>query len=111
MIDNLLYLYENDPDFVEKYRNQKYFCLVHFNLLVKQGRDSLPKKLFKSFFEITTKITNDYMKTLNEDVSWFCKKFDYRYQNEPWYNAKDSLIRTNTFLSSGINDKKIKFRI
>lgn len=111
MIDNMLYMYETDPDFEVKYREQKYFCLVHFNMLLNQGRDTLPKKLFKNFLDTTVKITSEYMKELNGDVSWFCKKFDYRYQNESWKNSKDSLTRTQTFLSGGINDKKIKFKI
>ena len=30
------------------------------------------------------------LKRINEDVNWFTKKFDYRYQNEPWKNSKDA---------------------
>lgn len=111
MIDNMLYLYETEEDFRIKYRKQKYFCLPHFNLLIKLGKESLNKKLYKDFLDITTKIVNEYMKTLNGDVSWFCKKFDYRYDSEPWYNSKDSLQRTVAFLRGGINNKNIKFKI
>ena len=39
------------------------------------------------------------MSSLTEDVSWFCKKFDYRYENEPWKGAKDSVERAIRFLS------------
>ena len=28
--------------------------------------------------------------SLREDISWCCKKFDYRYDAEPWGNAKDA---------------------
>ena len=42
-----------------------------------------------------------------KDVSWYCKKFDYRYENEPWYDSKDAVERAVRFLSSGIApDKK-----
>ena len=37
-------------------------------------------------------ITN--MERVRDDVAWFINKFDYKYQNEPWYNAKDSVIRS-----------------
>ena len=39
-----------------------------------------------------------YISELCGDVSWFCKKFDYRYDGEPWYNAKDSTFRAINFL-------------
>ena len=38
-------------------------------------------------------IENEYLKTLKDDVSWFCKKFDYRYDSEPWGNSKDAVER------------------
>ena len=44
-------------------------------------------------------VTLAYLDTLREDVSWFCKKFDYRYEEEPWYNAKDSVQRAIEYLS------------
>ena len=31
---------------------------------------------------------------VRDDLAWFINKFDYKYQNEPWYNAKDSVIRS-----------------
>ena len=46
-----------------------------------------------------------YISELGGDVSWFCKKFDYRYDNEPWYNAKDAIPRAISFLTGGKNTK------
>ena len=57
------------------------------------------------------RIVESYIETLNEDVSWFCKKFDYRYDEEPWYNSKDSVERSMKFLRSDLHnppDKKKK---
>ena len=51
-----------------------------------------------------------YFDQLREDVSWFCKKFDYRYDQEPWYNSKDAVERAIIFLRSDLHrpepDKK-----
>ena len=44
-----------------------------------------------------------YFESLSEDVSWFCKKFDYRYENEPWSNAKDAVERAIKFMSGDIH--------
>ena len=30
---------------------------------------------------------------VKEDVSWFTKKFDYRYKDESWKNSRDAVIR------------------
>jgi hypothetical protein len=38
-------------------------------------------------------------------VSWFAKKFDYRYDKEPWYDSKDAPERAITFLCGGVNKK------
>jgi hypothetical protein len=52
-------------------------------------------------------VVGGYLDTLSEDVSWFCKKFDYRYESEPWKNSKDSVERAIKFLRSDLhrNDK------
>ena len=51
-----------------------------------------------------------YFDQLREDISWFCKKFDYRYDKEPWYNSKDAVERAIIFLRSDLHrpelDKK-----
>jgi hypothetical protein len=51
-----------------------------------------------------------YMKELNDDISWFCKKFDYRYDQEPWYNSKDAVERSIRFLRGDLHKepKKVK---
>ena len=48
-------------------------------------------------------VENKYFTTLREDVSWFCKKFDYRYTEEPWGNAKDAPERARAFLSGTLH--------
>ena len=34
------------------------------------------------------------MNRIQEDISWFIRKFDYRFQNEPWKNSQDAVPRT-----------------
>lgn len=42
------------------------------------------------------------MKRVRDDVVWFINKFDHKYANEPWKNAKDSLVRA-TLKDTGVN--------
>ena len=62
------------------------------------------KKLFREFFNAVQDIENSYISTLKGDVSWFCKKFDYSYEEEPWYNSKDSVQRSVKFLTGFMSD-------
>ena len=50
-------------------------------------------------------MVDHYLAELQKDVSWFCKKFDYRYDEEPWYNSKDAVERAFKFLRSDIHNK------
>lgn len=105
MFDNAIYLWETEEDFREKFKNQKYFCLPHYRTLLEYARNGLSKKDFAEFFKTARAIEKEYLSELGNDISWFCKKFDYRYDNEPWYNSKDAIPRTLAFLSGGKNTK------
>ena len=59
----------------------------------------MSKRAFRDFYEVAHGVEKRYVESLKGDVSWFCKKFDYRYDEEPWYNAKDSVQRSIKFLS------------
>ncbi len=93
-------LYEEDTAFRKKVEGQPYFCLPHLRRLLECGRANLPKKLYADFARSVMAPVDRYLEALEGDVSWFCKKFDYRYGEEPWYNAKDSVERAIAFLSS-----------
>ena len=65
----------------------------------------LQKKKLADFFTIVEGVQKRYLNELAGDVSWFCKKFDYRYEDEPWKNSKDSVERAMAFLRSDIHKK------
>ena len=91
-------LWSQGPDFKEKLKKQPYFCLEHAVEYLEMARDRLDKKSFALFASQLSDVQSTYMASLREDVSWFCKKFDYRYENEPWGNAKNSVERAIKFL-------------
>ena len=65
----------------------------------------MSKKNFSEFYSTAHKIQRAYLDELNKDVSWFCKKFDYNYEQEPWYNSKDSVQRSIKFLCGALDDE------
>ena len=103
MAENIIYLWDKDPDFPAKLNAQPYFCLPHYRLLLEYGQLRLPKKKVPEFAAACAKVVETYLDTLRGDIDWFCKKFDYRYEEEPWYNSKDAVERTIRFLRSDLH--------
>lgn len=106
MIETVVLLYVQDSSFREKLRGQKYFCLPHYKMMLEYAQGKLDKKKFADFFSDVSEIENKYFEKIGQDVSWFTKKFDYRYDSEPWYDSKDAPERAITFLCGGVNKKQ-----
>ena len=102
MVSTAVYLYETDLNFRKKVEATPYFCLPHYRKMIEYASKKMNKRIFKDFYNTVYGIEKKYSETLNSDVSWFCKKFDYNYQDEPWYNAKDSVPRAIKFLCSDL---------
>ena len=105
MIEIAVLLYEKDPEFVKKFNSQPYFCLPHFNRLTASAKAKMTKKAYGSFYDDAYKVTFGYMDSLRLDVKHFIKKFDYRYEDEPWGNSKDSVERSIKFLCGDMSDE------
>ncbi|MBE6630549.1 MAG: hypothetical protein E7624_06845 [Ruminococcaceae bacterium] len=105
MAETVVLLFEAEEAFADKIKSQPYFCLPHYRLLLEKAQARLQKKKLADFFNIVEGVQKHYLDTLCEDVSWFCKKFDYRYEDEPWKNSKDSVERAMAFLRSDIHKK------
>ena len=103
MIETAVLLWDTDEEFREKLSGQPYFCLPHYRAMLRVGRERLGKKKFPEFEKACSLIVNEYAEKLEGDVSWFCKKFDYRYDAEPWYDSKDAVERAIKFLRSDLH--------
>ena len=110
MISTAVYLYETEDEFREKFKAQPYFCLPHYTKMLSYAAKKMNKRVFSHLFDTAQEIQEKYIDTLNADVSWFCKKFDYRYDEEPWYNSKDSVQRSIKFLTGSKEDEEEKGR-
>ena len=67
-------------------------------MLINSWKLFLSKKAQPEFLRAVEKVENACAASLRVDVSWFCKKFDYRFDSEPWGNSKDSVERAIKFL-------------
>ena len=91
MLATSVYLWETEQAFRAKFAAQPYFCFTHYARLLSYAAKKMPKKLFPDFYESARTVECGYADTLREDVKWFIKKFDYRYEEEPWKNSKDAV--------------------
>ena len=94
MLETAALLWQSDSAFQEKAKAAPYFCMPHYGRFIRVAKDRL-----SAMSAIETK----YLDELRGDVSWFCKKFDYRYEKEPWGNAKDAPERARLFLSGTLH--------
>lgn len=104
MFETAAWLYDTDRAFEEKIKNQTYFCMHHYQKFLAAGKNELNRKKYADFERLVSKVNETYLTELSADVSWFCKKFDYRYDEEPWGNAKDAPERAIKFLTGSLTE-------
>lgn len=110
-MDTVLHLYQSDAAFKEKYLHSKGFCTAHYGMLIERGAQKFSGSTAENFRVDTDRLYLENMKRVRDDVAWFINKFDHKYADEPWKNAKDSLTRAmtkdNSFYSR--KDKQCRF--
>lgn len=93
-IDVIFYLYFKEEEFKNLFDKQKGFCLKHLKQLLVSTKKYLGPKETAIFINNLMSIQTQNMERIQQEVNWFTKKFDYRYNDEPWGNSKDALIRS-----------------
>lgn len=98
MLANALYMWASDEEFRKKFASQKCFCTRHFAEMVESSKKEIPKREQSDFYDSLGEVFGGYFGELKEDVSKFCRSFDYRYQDEPLGTAVNSVERAIEFL-------------
>lgn len=93
-MDTFFLLYRTEADFKQKYQAGKGFCLEHFSMLVKLSGKHLKPADQTEFLKTLYEKEMENLRRINEEVNYFTKKFDYRFQNADWKNSKDAPQRT-----------------
>ena len=95
------YPYKKDEEFARLFREGKGFCLPHFADLVETAEKKLNDKQKAEFYPTLFKIMKENYQRLQEEVTWFTDKFDYRNKDKDWGNSKDSIQRCMQKLGGG----------
>lgn len=97
-VSTIFYLWKNDPEFRKKLVESKGFCITHYKEMYETSVGELSSKERTEFIETLNEVFFENIDRVNEDVSWFADKFDYRNKDKPWKNSKDALPRGITKL-------------
>lgn len=92
-IATIFHLYRMEEQFRDKFRTSKGFCTLHYKDLYSAAPKYLNGEELNEFIKQLNQLYLENMKRVRDDLEWFINKFDYRYANEPWKNAKDALPR------------------
>lgn len=99
-VDTIFFLYKKDSTFRDKFKAANGFCTSHYGLLRELAPAKLGGEQCDSFIELLDGQYIENMERVRDDLEWFINKFDYKYANEPWKNAKDALPRAMTKCNS-----------
>lgn len=86
-------MYRKSGEFRTSFEQSKGFCLPHFRDLIECAHEKLTEAEMKEFFPKASELMLKNMKRLQEEVSWFVDKNDYRNKEKPWGNSADSVQR------------------
>lgn len=100
-LDTFFVMYRKDPEFRQKVKESKGFCLHHFGDLCEAADQRLNDKEKTVFYELVFPLMEQNMARLSEDVSWLVEKFDYRNKDADWKNSRDAIQRGMQKLKGG----------
>ena len=100
-LDTFFYLWNNDPEFVEKVSRSKGCCIPHFGDLCEKADETLSDSKKDEFYSMMKRLMTENFDRLQEDVSWLVEKFDYQNQDADWKNSKDAVQRGMQKLKGG----------
>lgn len=93
-IDNIIELYKKEDEFKTKFIDSKGFCIPHFTALIKYAYKVLSGDKLTEFYKIIFEIEKENLARVQEDITWFTKKFDFRFAKDDWKNSRDAVPRT-----------------
>lgn len=93
-LHTFFHLYKSDGEFRKKFLEGKGLCIPHLGQLLEVAAEELSAKELGEFVRALARTEQANLDRIQEDISWFIKKFDYRYEKDDWKNSRDAVERT-----------------
>lgn len=92
-LNTFFYLIQSNSEFMTLFKNCKGFCITHFGDLMAASDTQLSDKDKGTFYPILFEKMQENLKRIEDDLSWFIDKFDYRNKDADWKTSKDAIPR------------------
>lgn len=92
-MNTFFHLLETNSDFLHLFESSKGFCIMHFGELMNLGEHILSNKAKIDFYNTLFNQMQANLKRIEEDLSWFIDKYDYRNKDADWKTSKDAIPR------------------
>ena len=92
-INVLLYMWNKDDDFKQKFDASRGVCMPHFEKLCRAAKKEYSAAAASGFILMLCKKQNAELARLNDEIHRFTLKFDYRNRDMDLGEAKDSPAR------------------
>lgn len=101
MLSTVVTQYGKDGEFRALFGEQEGLCYPHYEMLVRAAGKEAGKKEAEAFAQAARGLTEKFLTPLREDVSHFCKMFDYRNSGAgaDWGNSRDAIERAVRYLT------------
>jgi len=102
MLKTVVDLWTKEETFRNLFAEQSKLCVRHYRQLCSAAAAHLKKKDASAFEKEARQLTLKALGEIKEDVSHFCKMFDYRNNGAgaDWGNSRDSAERAIWYLTS-----------
>lgn len=107
-LDTFFFIWKRDPQFKDLVKGCKGFCLNHFAALLDMAPLKLSGDNLQDFYGLVIPLTVENLERIEEELSWFIDKFDYRNKEASWKNSKDAIPRSIQKLASTYVNKIAK---
>lgn len=93
-------MWTKNPEFRLNVATQPFYCLNDYAYLIEKGQKLLDKKRFPEFYDAMTKVTRAGLKTLTQDMTAFCKLYDFHNSGADAGSLRDSVKHAISFLTA-----------
>ena len=100
----IAWMFTHDKDFKDRFASCKNHCLPHIADLLRSCASEMNQNEASEFLPLLSSGFGASLDELIADVEWFTLKFDYRNNDKPWGNSKNSIQRSMRMLSSDRSD-------
>lgn len=94
ILKTFLHLMRTEPEFLDRLKASKGFCLPHFADIMAAYTEQASEKERRTVVPALYQMMEENLERIQKDIDWFIDKFDHRNRDADWRDSKDAVPRT-----------------